>query len=450
MGKKKDYTFKSQGILLDLSKYILRRSDTNPSFAETCATVALSTAIGPTVVVATPKGDVYLNIDSIVIGGSSISNKTVAIKILRQIIKDFGEELGRDLLYPPKFSIEGLSKLFLERYEGAIVGDEFTAMFKGTAKTWLKDILEFLSNLYDNYVDDYITIKRGLERVDFVYANFVSATTFYLLKQMKDDDFFLQGTGVRILWDLDTERDELILTPIEAASFFMDSTERQDRDKELLAFVAELTKIHNVTQQMADSSLDNLIVLNFDIEAAKLLGMYRVKKLNEAIGIFNKDLLDPDAGFLARLTENAIKLAGIHCISRHFTNADFSLELPEINGEDVEWAIQKAEYHYQMYLKMKEIRNKIQSDFTTRGHKTDFERVLWIIEKNSGRANITKIMQGTHWLRDDAVKILQAMIDSDHIDIVEVDPPGSKKHGVYIKKGSVIGWVEKHRVRDNR
>lgn len=442
--------FTSEGLVRELADYILKRSDTNPSFAETCASAILSTAIGPHVIVATPKGDVYLNIDGIVIGGSSISNKTVAIKITRKIIRLLSDKLGIELLYPPKFSLEGLAKLFLTRPEGFIVGDEFTAMFKSTAKNWLKGILEFLSSLYDNYVDDYVTIKRGIERVDFVYASFISATTFYLLKLMKDEDFFLQGTGVRILWDLDMERDEIVQSDVEAAEFFMNSTQRHERDEDLYKFVDKLAGIREKIKNMADISLDKVIVLSFDFEASRKLGVYRIQKLNEAIKIFNQDLLDPDAGFLARLTENAIKLAGIHCISRFFSQDDFVFELPTIIGEDVDWAIKKAEYHFQMYLKMKEIRSRIQSDYSTRGHKTDFDRVLGIIERNGGRVNITKIMQGTHWLRDDTQKILQAMIDSKRIEPKVVKPRQSKKHTVYVKYGELIGWVEENRWEDNR
>ena len=64
-------------------------------------------------------------------------------------------------------------------------------------------------------------IARGTEAVTDVYVNFLSATTFYLVKLMKDDSFFLQGTGCRILWDVDTERSQFKMSPIEAADFFL-------------------------------------------------------------------------------------------------------------------------------------------------------------------------------------------------------------------------------------
>ena len=44
--------FTSQGLLRELANYILKRSDTNPSFAETSASALVATAAGPNVVIS--------------------------------------------------------------------------------------------------------------------------------------------------------------------------------------------------------------------------------------------------------------------------------------------------------------------------------------------------------------------------------------------------------------
>ena len=65
--------------------------------------------------------------------------------------------------------------------QGIIVGDEYTRQFRSTyTKDYLSDTMEFLSNLYDGYVEKTGTIKRGLEYVPSAYVNMISYTTFYI------------------------------------------------------------------------------------------------------------------------------------------------------------------------------------------------------------------------------------------------------------------------------
>jgi len=326
-----------------------------------------------------------------------------------------------------------MSKYLLEQPEGACIGDEYTAMFSSKSKTWLLDSMEFLSKLYDGSIPKYITISRGVEYVPHVYVNFLSATTFYLLKLMKTDDFFLQGTGCRFLWDVETERDFIELDhPSEGFDFFLQYDRRIERDEKLDSFVNKLVSLHIKMNNIADSCYGEIKVLDLEDEALAALTKFRVDKINQATRLFNENVLNPDVGYIARLAENAIKLAGIHCVSRCYDDQLEILDM-EVSIEDVEWAIEKVEYHYEMYLKLKEIREEIQRDFSTRGHKSDFDRILWIIEKNGGRANITQIMQGTHWLRTDVTKILQAMIDSKIIEPKEIKPPRGRPSTVYIR-----------------
>lgn len=438
--------FTSTGLVRELADYILERSDTNPSFAETCAASLVATACGPNVIISDVKGDVPFNIFGVVVGGSGITNKTVALDIVRDIIRLLSEEIGEDLNLPQKFSIEGMSKYLIKNPEGLSAGDEYTAMFQAKSKTWLNDSMEFLSTLYDGWIPKYVTIVRGMEYVESVYVNFLSATTFYLLRLMKTDDFFLQGTGNRFLWDVDYERSEIEITDHDVSSFFLDREAREKREEELMAFVHRLARLREVmTRKASDYAKDGKCLLILDLESIKLLGTYRLEKINQATRIFQEDILNPDTGYVARLAQNAIKLAGIHAVGRNYMELINSAEA-DVLPEDVEWAINKVEHHLKMYHKLKEIRDQLHADFSTRGHQTDFQKVMSAIEVNSGKANITQIMQRTGWLKKDAWPILESMITTEMIEAKIIKPKQSKEHQVYVTFGTKIPWVEKNLV----
>jgi len=172
----------SRGLVRDLTDYILERADTKPSFAESNAAAIIATAVGPDVVVPDKIGDVPLNIFAIDVGGSAVSFKTAAVDVTRAIIDNLSKKLKLNLKLPEKFSIEGLSKMLVERKQGIIVGDEYTQLFSSKSKMWFVDSMEFLSKLWDGYIPEYVTITRGREYVPSVYVNFLSATTFGRIK----------------------------------------------------------------------------------------------------------------------------------------------------------------------------------------------------------------------------------------------------------------------------
>jgi len=444
----------SSGLVGEIANYIWKRTDTNPSFAETCAAALVATAIGPNVVVPTRMGDNRLNVFGICVGGTGISNKTVALDIVRLMARGLGKKLERRVLLPSKFSIEGLANyLATETNWGLIVGDEFTTMITQRSKTWLSDIMEFLSKLWDGYIPQYVTIQRGVEGVPFVYVNFLSATTFYLAKLLKreGDDFFIQGTGCRFLWDLDFRRELMDEDPSQAIEWFLDPFSREELMAELDGYIEELALLHSKIEEISEISQykDGIFILRPTMEAAVELYKYRVETINRAICLFNKDLTNPDSGYIARLAQNAIKLAGVHYLGRVYQDLSLSNneELPQIELEDVRWAIKKMEHHFRMYVKLKEISEEATSKLTS-GYQADWQKVLDTIDSKGGKASISDIMKRTRWKSKHALEILQSMILAKIIESKRIKPPRSKEHVVYVRYGAKIPEVEKWLVRD--
>jgi hypothetical protein len=420
-----------------------------PQFAETCASALIATVVGPHVVVSDQKGDLHPNVFGLIVGGSGISDKTVTLEIVEQILLLVGEKLKQNLLLPNKFSIEGMQKhLVTETNEGAIIGDEYTSMHQSTGKTWLKDTMEFLSKLYDGRLPKYTTISRGTEYVPRVFVSFLSATTFYICKLMKDDDFFLQGTGCRFLWDVDLNRNNGKMTGLEAASFFInDPSGKEKRDAELEKIANKLVSLYKYTEKASEMSRSGVLILGLSMVAMRILGEFMIKQREDAEYLFNRDVLNPDVGYITRQIENGIKLSAIHCLGRYYDDIG-TLDPPEISKEDVDWAIAKVRYHYDMYSKLREIRDSIILDNPTRGHKSDMRRVLDLIERHGGYVNISKIMQSMGWKSDDALSILQIMVQTELIEPHKVKPRGSKEHTVYTKKGEIVRWVVENEVKE--
>ena len=66
-------------------KYMRGRLETNVDFLINLACVLVSTAAGPGFYIMTEKGKMFLNLSTIYVGGSGISEKSVALRIIRKI-----------------------------------------------------------------------------------------------------------------------------------------------------------------------------------------------------------------------------------------------------------------------------------------------------------------------------------------------------------------------------
>jgi len=406
---------KSIGLVGEIAKHIYGRVQANPAYTETCAAALVSTAMGRNVVVSTEIGDLYPNVFGLIVGASALTKKSVTNDIVKDMVRGLSEKVKIDLLLPEKFSVPKMTNILVEQKEGIIVGDEYTRMFQDcTGPHYLDMSMEFLSKLYDGEVPKYATIKRGVEYARNVHVNFLSATTYYLCKMMRSDDFFVQGTGCRILWDVHTEiSDELSFS--DASKLLLGEAERQRRDKEVEALVDRLYEIRRTVETFAATSLNGVIGLTFDeIDTIATMMKFLQKKYAEAAKRFRENKLDPDVGYLGRMAENALKLAAIHCIGRWESG---SPQVPDIDKQDTTWAINKVVYHYEQYKKLLEIRDNLITDVATKGHKTDFQKVLTIIDRKGGYATITNIMQGTGWLKSDAEPILMSMVLSKMLKV---------------------------------
>ena len=429
-------------LVEDISHYIHTRTRTNALFADTLALCCVATAIGPSAYISNRIGDLYFNVFGLVIGVSGISNKSVAIRICRRIIRYLSRHIWPNisqqhgLLAPTKFTTEGMTKWFKDQQgaiapegmapeeigslipECAIIGDEYTKMFMGSkTKDYLATTMEYLSTLYDGYVDKTVTIARGVESIERVYASFVSGTTVYLLRLM-DTDFFIQGNGTRILWVLDSEQEPEYPTEDERRKFFMRIGGRRAQEEAIIGFVESLYNLRRIV-----NTTQNPIVF-VGLEAANILSQYRIDKRNLAISLYREDLLDPDATYLSRLAQNAMKLAGIHCLGGCSDMADWGQRAIFISEEDAQWAISRTEQYYQNYEKVRDLMEQFTSERVHPSYRSDFNRILSIIDSCGGGASATELLRKTRWKTRDLNEVLTSMVGARLIEGEEVRTAG--------------------------
>lgn len=447
--------FTSQGLVYELAEFMIRGRDGkihkafNPDWCESLACALVGTMIGKDRYLSNEFGKVRGNIFVIFIAASGLGFKTVPLSTtvrptLKQLTmrtnESFTKEIGMsvgdvrarleelkkatsrskkyheervelqavldklvDYEAPQKFTSEFLYTWLESFPQGMIAGDEYTKMFRGArTKEYLADNMEDLSRLYDCDPEKIGTQSRGVEYPDRSYVSFSSATTYYLFTIM-EDDFFIQGTGNRILWILDDKREELdVDKEAMKGSFWWGIDEESEFYKHHNNLIEKLLKIDKLPKGL----------VRMDFDAGIMLDRYRVEKYNQAVRIFNKNRLNMDANLIARLAQNAMKLALIHCVGRHVLKDIDDINYMEVSQTDAQWAINKMERHFTYYMDMMRLAPELRKTYT-KSYKNDQERVLFWIdewEKKGNKITKTGLMNQIGWLKDDMQKILEALL----------------------------------------
>jgi len=470
------------GKIPDTAEKVSRVGDipSHPDWCETLAVALIGTIVGKNRFIRNKFGEVYANIFSVMVGGSGISFKTVPLTIVRSLLdrvsivinEDVCQKNGMtmeefqtvlqeskrasnrmkgtnawkqqkwdldrvegkfvDLRTLEKFTSEMLVTWLIKNPQGMIVGDEWTKMFKGArTKDYLKDNMEDLSRLWDVQVEKVGTQTRGVEYPKDAYVAFVSATTYYLLTLM-DEEFFMQGTGNRILWIVDEEMLYMdVEENVETMQFFWTVDNMVLYDRAMDSFTQQLVNVLHLP--------DGLVNVSFG--ASVMLDRYRLHMHNRAVDKHKHDLLNIDANYIIRLAQNAMKLSLVHCVGRYAQDPRGTVrETMEVSIEDTKWAIMKVERHYYYYNRLWAIASRVRKG-TTKEYKDDIGRVLYLVDRqcDSGeRLTATALRQNTGWLRDDCTKILDTMVANNMIEArVYVDGTG-RKRGFYVRSE----WAE--------
>lgn len=369
---------KPKGFIADFSELILESIPTSADWAEAIALTVEAAVLGK-VKALTEIGPLSLNVFNLMIGPSGLAYKsTPLLYYVYPVLAQVTELIDKPIIMPGRFSIEGMIEYLSKRHtkgkkkgepmhdEGVIVRDEFTSLFKSVySREYLADVMEFLSELYDGTMQKRYTRKAKLEHSEHVYISLLAATTPYLFQVMKRD-FFIQGTGNRVLFTLYEPKIEE-LPVINSVEFFMSGSDYRDRVRRNEVYAQKLAEMYN----------SNLRFVFPMPDAAETWAKYRMEKDKEAAERYKANAQDLQYSYIQRLPEMALKLAGLVTVSRaQDTISRLRGDTLMIREDDMKWSVMKAERHLNYFRLLLE---KWTTLPTSKPVETDEKNLVYIL-----------------------------------------------------------------------
>jgi hypothetical protein len=330
-------------------------------------------------------GDVYANVFFAYIGRSGIAMKTPPIKLLKKILYAYDKEV----ISPTNFNPESFAEWF-EGTNGQVGGKQkrkkipphpINICIADEASRILGDIKydrnkknlrEFISKLWDNEIEGKYTRGMQIEGNIEVYFSLLAASSrgFYRLLDM---DFFIQGTGNRIMWIVE---DKFIPPKLDSKSFFYHYAENNEfnefRDK--------------IVEMMRTISEANGIWIEND---AGEMWVNFANEIFEAIVAMQ----DGEAEYSAKVALNTLKLAMCYSASR--LNID-SMNMIHIELEDMKRAVEDGIKYVKMWkLAMLQWAKYGKSDEQDRmkSSKYDVEKLVGFAIENGGTTCVSEVMK---------------------------------------------------------
>lgn len=395
----------NEGIIGRIESFLLDRFPigklTARSIPSSLVSIALSNTILPD-----EWGDVRPNLWYFYVGRSGFAFKTPLIKFIRNVI------IGFDSRYvaPPKFTPEGMTEYVMNSPKtkdrkvspahpvNFICRDEMSKLLGETRKD--QSIMkEYLSELWDGYIEGYYTRSYQYEGNLPVYVVFWGASSEYFYEKL-NQTFFTQGLGNRPLWLVGEDR---MPKKLDRDFFFS----LGDVDKGL----AELRRELNTDLKDIRNS-SNLAFITDD--ANDLWREFQYKMAVEARNTDTKDV----AGLLKmKLAFNALKLSIVYSAG-HFNLKTGNVVF--VDAEDMERAIEDVKVHEKMWqLAMDRQKELAAEDKPTPTHLNDFEKVFRLMRKyyiETGKhIQKSQLLRGAKWKAKELNEILDTMTEAKMI-----------------------------------
>ena len=376
-------SLETKGFIKEYSELILESIPTSRDWAEAIAMTVESVVLG-NVKVTTKIGPLALNIWNLMVGPSGLAYKTTPlIYYVYPTLSEITEMIGKPVIMPSRFSVEGMIEYVSGGYktekgskkkiwvpgnnEGCIIKDEFTTLFKeAQSKQYLADIMEFMSELFDGAMQKRFTRKTKLEQSKKVYISLLAATTPYLFSVM-DKNFFIQGTGNRILYTIfEPSKPE----EFRADEYFVTGRREREREAKVSEFAGKLGKIYN-------SNLRYIYPMD---EAGELWVRFKAEKDKIAYKRYKANSQDVVYTYIQRLPIACLKMAALAAVSRGYeTIPSMRGDTLMISEEEMIWAINKTEKHLKYFNLLLEKWEITPKDIQPEVHERELLRILGFV-----------------------------------------------------------------------
>jgi hypothetical protein len=436
----------SDDFIQDFKNEILENIPTNPAWAEDISICLLSTFCG-NVNTSTKMGKIKANIQYIAIADSSAIKSLPLREYLHPTldkVRELSGNLDLNFKLPSSFTPESMTLWFSggtlgkkeiesHQHQGIIIRDEISRMFKETTgKGYNVQLQEFMSEMFDGYIDGRFTISHGESKVvKDCYVSFIGATTPYLYNVL-EQEIFIQGLGSRILWETfrtehrDYKEEEIIVNNV-----------KNIRKEE---FITKYAKILTKISQFKS--------ININVGSPEISTSFvniRNKYDRKALEFNLKDKNSLEALYISKAFVKLWKLASLHVVSRNcynFINQNKDSEIVlEFNQDDINWAEERIDGHINKFIYMlnewrtKPVFKPIESD------KYSQDAVLSAL-RNSADLILTRreLEETTNLYSRKLADILRSVINANYVKMLkksEVLALGEEffnKHGINPQK----------------
>lgn len=401
----------SKDFIEDYTKFILKYIDTNPDWAEAAAIQVLNAVVSNRIFCHTKIGKLNTNLFYLAIGPSGLAMKSASLKYF--VFPLLATEKMIKRILPNRFSVEGFISYLKDSPCGLIIRDEFSSMFKDTSKSYLGDVLEFLSELYDGSIQKRATKKGGIESSFNVNVSLIGATTPYLF-QIMEISFFVQGTGNRILYFWNDP------VPQDDTNFTLPDISILEREKEMETFQERLERIDMILGSnhwmglFTETSENKIISFRNEMREISLKAL--------------KDKKDIDQLYYIRLAEMMIKLATIKAFSSreiimHKMADDESVKRKffPVAEIDVDWAISKIRKHIEYFKRIKSEWKNTPRKKTLYSDEDQLQYALVKLElAGEEGATTTEWYRSTGWLWDTFKSMMQSLLTRGDVEVTKI------------------------------
>jgi len=315
----------------------------NPHWATSIATSTLVFTLSK-VRVITLKGSLKLNTDELAIGIPGIAKSAplsfimtpmlnLAADVLNSALypgvtpppmNDKGQITQCDLIsfiLPSRFSVEGMIKYLSlnPNARGGVIIEEFNRVCTKYGG-YQADIPDFLTEVYDGYIQPRITIAHGMNIIKDLYISVISCTTPNGLYNLPIS-FWTGGMGTRTLHTYIPVEGYVIQESDVGNYGLPKSSQLNDDINNFGTYLANnWLEIHRACKSLNRGYLEAIII---DKEGVELMENFRIVTeviWKREVMLNSKAHADAwDIFYLKRLQANAYKLAAIYSISRNWS-----------------------------------------------------------------------------------------------------------------------------------
>ncbi len=393
-----------------------RRTDAYPEYHFAAAIAILSRIADRKLYLELLHETIYPNIWIWTLGDSTLSRKTTAMKIAKNLVRVTQLDI-EDFFLPHSFSPEAFVEIMSDQPHGAFWLDEAGSLLASMAKPYMTDLRDLFCRLYDNeeYHRKLRTSKKSTKtefRIEDPYLTHWLSTTPDTFKRHSTIDDLTSGWLFRYIY----------LCP-EYLKEWRGYGVLTYEDKKMMADLANfLTKIAE--------RVDEPIEMEFSPEALAWFHSWQRTREDDALKLKNKILTQ----LLGRYYTIAIKLAMLFELGEE----EFK---PVIRLEMIKEACRIVDKFLLPYAV--KIIQELEWD-----EKTNLqERILGELRRAGGELTRRELQRKLHKPLDDVEKALQALQYSREIEIVEVPTEGRGRPRVIVrltkkKNGKALKPVE--------